>query len=1398
MLENSHSPRVFRGVHFSLFGFDPLTESKIRFKLVNGGGIDAGRNSGNCTHVIVDNLVYDDPVCAAARDNGKTLVTSLWVEHSADIGMPVDVTSVMYRPLKDLNGIPGAKDLFVCLTGYLRQDREDIMTMVGLMGARFSKPLVANKVTHLVCYKFEGEKYELAKRMGTIKLVNHRWLEDCLKDWVLLPEDKYNKSGFELEIVVEEAKDSEDEAEDSKLGQLGGRNTSKSPPGSKFGTTVTPGLSKTLREEASNAIPDSTGPQVLPNVNIGEDPLTTTRNKNNSDQDADLNNIGDLKAHGFQDLGITGNTSSSAQQPNLQGGTLETKKLSHTRSTSTNADGLAHSDEKLGSASYSRKNQKGFTFSKVSEEYEGIEGNNLETPSTKVEKTRDRIKSACVEGSGKESSVIQEVNGNNLLPQKRTNEAAASSKLKSRKVAGNAKLSIERTPLKNGKSRGLKVPSVVDEPPTSDGFLSVDKDGTNNSNTCLIAKSAASASNSVAINKPISGNAEPAQCNNACLNSAQKAVQSLSKSKTGEPDIKGFEMGQGDNKAEEHNITTNLVFSSPGKKSKNEGFASLDDWDLSNEESDKLVRKSPHKKSSVKRTLGSRPRKGVTAKLKSSVCLNKTMQQDEGVSSSSGSKEIETSGAGQASPPVLDVNKLTEQKAVSEYAEDAGGRTDILDDETEAPDDKCESEMGMAPDEELVHLSKKHDTSTEEKLEAVEPEKKSEEAMPPKKFTNETEKQKPPSLLDPSSKLKVKHQAMKRPASKTKKPTAAKKIAKTVEPVSGEMIPNETRDGAEIKILPHLEEKFEAAEPDKKCEEAASPKKFTNETEKQKSPSLLDSTSKLKVKHQAIKRPTSKTKKLTAAKKIADTVEVASTEMIPNEIRDEAEMKILKEMSVSSDIKRPPSKTKKPTAAKKIAETVEVASAEMIPNETRDEAEMKILKEMSVPSDMKRPASKTKKTTAAKKIAKSVKAVSGDMIPNETKDEAKINIMKEMSVPSDISENSNAPRNKPENFVEEEKENRPNVGEHDLLKERSVVKRTIKSSVKPTSIKSKKMKHSPSISEFNARVKTEDSRFILCGHRLQRKEFQQVIKRLKGRLCRDSHQWSYQATHFIAPEPIRRTEKFFAATASGRWVLKTDFLTASSQAGKFMPEEPYEWHNNGLTGDGAINMEAPRKWRLVKERTGHGAFYGMRIVVYGACFVPPLDTLKRAVKAGDGTILATSPPYTRFLDSGVDYAIVSPGIPQVDLWVQEFLKHEIPCVVADYLVEYVCKPGSPLERHVRYDTEAWADRSLAKLHNKAEEIIEEVIPPKDCNDDDDDDVACQVCGSRERGDVMLICGDESGSVGCGMGTHIDCCNPPLTAVPEEDWFCPECSSTQKYSKNPKKKKKGALSSSKTK
>ncbi|PHT60307.1 BRCT domain-containing protein [Capsicum baccatum] len=160
-------------------------------------------------------------------------------------------------------------------------------------------------------------------------------------------------------------------------------------------------------------------------------------------------------------------------------------------------------------------------------------------------------------------------------------------------------------------------------------------------------------------------------------------------------------------------------------------------------------------------------------------------------------------------------------------------------------------------------------------------------------------------------------------------------------------------------------------------------------------------------------------------------------------------------------------------------------------------------------------------------------------------------------------------------------------------------------------------------------------------------------------------------------------------------------------------KKKYEWYKKGLTEDLATDLEAPRKWRLLRERTGHGAFYGMKIIIYGDCIVPPLDTLKRAVKAGDGTILATSPPYTRFLNSGVDFAVVDETMPLYDMWVQEFLRCEIPCILPDYLVAYVCKPGYPRDNYVQYNTHTWVERSLKKLADCLEELVADMVPPDD-------------------------------------------------------------------------------------
>ena len=41
-------------------------------------------------------VMQDDPICVAARRDGKVLVNGLWVEHSYDSGMPVDPTRVCF------------------------------------------------------------------------------------------------------------------------------------------------------------------------------------------------------------------------------------------------------------------------------------------------------------------------------------------------------------------------------------------------------------------------------------------------------------------------------------------------------------------------------------------------------------------------------------------------------------------------------------------------------------------------------------------------------------------------------------------------------------------------------------------------------------------------------------------------------------------------------------------------------------------------------------------------------------------------------------------------------------------------------------------------------------------------------------------------------------------------------------------------------------------------------------------------------------------------------------------------------------------------------------------------------------------------------------------------------
>lgn len=55
------------------------------------------------------------------------------------------------------------------------------------------------------------------------------------------------------------------------------------------------------------------------------------------------------------------------------------------------------------------------------------------------------------------------------------------------------------------------------------------------------------------------------------------------------------------------------------------------------------------------------------------------------------------------------------------------------------------------------------------------------------------------------------------------------------------------------------------------------------------------------------------------------------------------------------------------------------------------------------------------------------------------------------------------------------------------------------------------------------------------------------------------------------------------------------------------------------------------------------------------------------------------------------------------------------------------------------------------------------------------DFPCQICQSPSLADTMLLC-DK-----CYKGYHMSCLRPALTAIPEEDWFCPSCEDTPAHS-----------------
>ncbi|KAM5313641.1 DNA topoisomerase 2-binding protein 1 isoform 3-T3 [Glossophaga mutica] len=220
----------------------------------------------------------------------------------------------------------------------------------------------------------------------------------------------------------------------------------------------------------------------------------------------------------------------------------------------------------------------------------------------------------------------------------------------------------------------------------------------------------------------------------------------------------------------------------------------------------------------------------------------------------------------------------------------------------------------------------------------------------------------------------------------------------------------------------------------------------------------------------------------------------------------------------------------------------------------------------------------------------------------------------------------------------------------------------------------------------------------------ERIDYCHLIEKLGGSVI-EKQAFDPSCTHIVVGHPLRN-EKYLASLAAGKWVLHRSYLEACRAAGRFVPEEDYEWGSSSildaLTGISVLQRQlalAAMRWRKRIQQTqesgvAEGAFSGWKVILHVANQSREAG-FKRLLQSGGAKVLPghSVPLFKEATHLFSDGNKLKPDDSGVNI--AEAVAQNVYCLKTEYIADYLTQETPP-----RVETYCLPEAVLLLQNNK--------------------------------------------------------------------------------------------------